>query len=83
MEQQIADDARHFYVRDGRILKNLQELRAHLKGEMSDETFSYHCNSEKNDFANWIRDVIGDRKLATRIKRVRTRKTMLRKLGKR
>lgn len=52
-----------FWVQDGRVLKNLADLEAALK-EMSEETFRYHLNESKNDFSNWVRDVIGDEKLA-------------------
>ena len=52
-----------FWSNDGRTLKNLPELETALK-EMSDETFSYHLNEAKSDFANWVREVIGDDKLA-------------------
>jgi hypothetical protein len=31
---------------------------------MTDETFAYHSNVEKKDFTNWVRDIIGDEKLA-------------------
>jgi hypothetical protein len=31
---------------------------------MTYETFTYHSNEEKKDFGNWVRDVIGDQKLA-------------------
>lgn len=34
---------------------------------MSDQTFAYHCNTEKKDFSNWVRDVIGDDVLAKRL----------------
>ena len=54
---------KEFYVRDGRALRNLQDLNAALDN-MSDDTFSYHANNEKSDFRNWVRDVIGDDKLA-------------------
>ncbi len=50
---------KQFWVQDGRSLKNLAELAAALK-EMSEETFRYHLNESKNDFLNWVRDVIGD-----------------------
>jgi len=52
-----------FRCHDGRILKNMKELREAL-AVMADETFAYHSNSEKKDFSNWVRDVIGDEKLA-------------------
>jgi len=31
---------------------------------MSQETFSYHSNQERNDFSNWVNAVIGDAKLS-------------------
>ena len=54
---------KQFYCSDGRVLKNLTELSAAL-AEMSEETYSYHSNATKTDFSNWIKDVIGDEKLA-------------------
>lgn len=61
-----------FWVHDGQVLKNLAELPAALR-QMSPETFSHHVNNEKNDFANWIHDVIGDRELAEDIRRHNSR----------
>ena len=52
-----------FWCHDGRVLKNMNELGEAL-AVMADETFAYHSNSEKKDFSNWVRDVIGDAKLA-------------------
>ncbi len=52
-----------FWCQDGRALKNLSELEVALR-EMGDETFRYHSSERGNDFSNWIRDVIGDDKLA-------------------
>ncbi len=52
-----------FRCHDGRILKNMKDLGEAL-AVMADETFAYHSNSEKKDFSNWVRDVIGDEKLA-------------------
>ena len=31
---------------------------------MSDDIFTHHANSERNDFSNCLRDVINDEKLA-------------------
>lgn len=52
-----------FWCHDGRTLKNLAELELAFR-EMPDETFQYHANEEKNDFSNWVREVIGDERLA-------------------
>lgn len=46
----------------GHTLKNMQELAEDL-ATMTDESFTYHANAEKIDFANWIRDIVGDKKL--------------------
>lgn len=56
-------DDKQFWCNDGRTLKNLAELEAALE-EMSDDTFRYHATESKNDFSNWVRDVIGDEQLA-------------------
>jgi hypothetical protein len=52
-----------FWCHDGRTLRNMGELAKALSG-MPEETFIYHANREKNDFVTWVRDVIGDMKLA-------------------
>ena len=57
-----------FWCRDGRLLKNLDELAAALQ-EMSDETYHHHVTGEKNDFSNWVWDVIGDATLAAELYR--------------
>jgi hypothetical protein len=48
---------------DGQILRNLRELGSVLAG-MENEVFVYHVTKGKNDFSTWVRDVIGDEKLA-------------------
>ncbi len=52
-----------FWCRDGRVIRDMPELGEAL-ASMSDETFVSHSNTEKNDFANWVRDIIKDEKLA-------------------
>jgi predicted RNA-binding protein with PUA-like domain len=52
-----------FYCCDGCRIWNIRDLLSELLN-MSDDTFSYHSNREKKDFSNWVRDVIGDKKLA-------------------
>lgn len=61
-----------FWCNDGKVFKNLYELRDGLKN-MSNETYLYHANSEKNDFSNWVRDVIKDEKLANNLRKARTK----------
>ncbi len=54
---------KRFWCHDGRFLKNLEELKTALE-QMAEETFRYHSNETKTDFSNWVRDVIGDEKIA-------------------
>ena len=61
-----------FWCHDGRTLRDMKELGKALS-TMTDETFAYHVNMEKNDFSNWVRDVIGDEKLARDLLKSTTR----------
>ena len=61
-----------FRCSDGRILKNMQELKDALAG-MTEDTFVYHSNAEKKDFSNWVRDIIGDEKLAKDLEKAANR----------
>ncbi|MDD4860337.1 MAG: hypothetical protein PHR56_09095 [Dehalococcoidales bacterium] len=69
-----------FWCHDGRTLKNLAELQTALR-EMPDDTYQYHANDEKNDFSNWVREVIGDEKLALDLRRARSRNEAARLVG--
>ena len=54
---------------DGRILTDMLELGVAL-GTMSDDIFAYHVNQAKNDFTNWVSNIIKDDKLASDLLRV-------------
>jgi len=64
-----------FWVHDGPIVHNLKELKDALAKTVSDKQFKHHVTREKNDFVNWIADVLQDKKCANSMKRVRTRKS--------
>ena len=68
-----------FYVNNGQVLKGLYDLAGELDA-MDDGTFLHHVNKENNDFANWIEYIVGDKKLAKSIARVKTPATMRKKL---
>jgi hypothetical protein len=57
---------------DGTIFRNMQELKDGLDS-MTDESFTYHSNTEKKDFSNWVRDIIGDAKLARDLEKAANR----------
>jgi hypothetical protein len=65
-------DGKRFWCHDGKIIKNLKELRKALN-DMSDETFHYHLGEGRNDFSKWIREVVGDDKLAEDLSKARSR----------
>ncbi len=56
-------DNQAFWCNDGAVLRDVMELKDAL-ANMSDQTFAYHSNEIKKDFSNWLRDIIGDEKLA-------------------
>ena len=60
-----------FWCCDGRLLRGMKELGDALNA-MSDETFACHSNTEKNDFAVWVRAIIGDEKLAKDLGKTKT-----------
>lgn len=61
-----------FWVSDGRELNNLLELAQTIR-HMRDETFNHHVNDNKNDFANWIRDCMGEEQLANDLSKYKTK----------
>ena len=64
-----AMDDKRFFCHDGCVAKNLYQL-ADCLSRITEESFTHHANEAKNDFANWIRDVLGDSKLASDLARV-------------
>ena len=64
---------REFKLHLGANLKSLYELCEALD-IMSEASFSHHVTKQKNDFANWIRDVIGDIKLAHHVDKIKRKK---------
>jgi uncharacterized membrane protein (DUF485 family) len=54
---------KHFWLADGKRLKNVKELKDALL-EMHDHTYQHHANEHRNDFHNWVKEVQGDTKLA-------------------
>ncbi len=67
----------HFIVKGGSRIRSLKELASVLEA-MDDDTFKHHVNSERNDFYNWLVEVIGDACLADLIKGITSREDMIR-----
>ena len=66
-------DEKRFYCHDGKILNNLYELKNALEN-ISHACYIHHVTEEKNDFARWVRDVLGDDKLANDLAKASTQK---------
>ncbi|MBI2142582.1 hypothetical protein HYU15_03815 [Candidatus Woesearchaeota archaeon] len=71
-----------FWVNNGPVLKNLDELAAAIK-TITDEQFTHHVTSDRNDFSKWIAEVIGDMKLSRELSKVRSRTMATRKITER
>lgn len=54
------------------VARNLAEFSEGLK-QISDKVFSYHVVGQKNDFARWVHEVIGDSVLARELSSVATK----------
>jgi len=48
------------------VAKNLEEFAAGLAA-VNAEIYAYHSSGQKNDFAAWVQEVIGDNVLARRL----------------
>ncbi len=71
-----------FWVSNGWIIRSLKELPLALR-KMNNDTFVYHVNKGKNDFANWVADVVGDKKLAASIRTTYNKADMIAEIEKR
>lgn len=58
-----ANNETSFWVSDGQILNSLLSLRDAF-ATMEKAVFSHHVSKEKNDFANWVEVVLGDKACA-------------------
>lgn len=65
-------EAQQFWCQDGRVLKSLPELEAALR-TMDEDTYCQHVSEARNDFSNWVKDVIGDDKLANDLRKSKAR----------
>ena len=61
-----------FRCHDGLILQSMKQLGSALNS-MTDETYVFHVNTKKNDFSNWVRDIIKDGMLANDLQKATNR----------
>jgi len=64
-----------FWLLGGTPIRNIEELAKALK-KMSQETFTFHVNDERNDFATWVETATKDKALATLIRTTKEKQRM-------
>jgi hypothetical protein len=75
-------EQKQFMLYMGTNIKSLHELGDAI-AIMADRTFLHHVAEGRNDFSNWIRDVVGDHDLAERISKMKTKQDMAHEINKR
>jgi hypothetical protein len=65
----------YFILVTGVPLKNLRELASSLEN-MNDWVFNHHVSDSRNDFSNWVKDVLEEHELSEEIKSIRHMKDM-------
>ena len=69
-----------FHIRNhGKTFRSLKELKENIDS-ISEEDFQFHMKNGNNDFAEWIKYVFNEEKLAASIKKIKTKKGFVKKL---
>ena len=80
-QNQVPDD-KVFWCCDGRVFRSLNDLATALE-KMPEEIYQRHVDGEKNDFSNWVHDVVGDVTLTHQMRKARSRVTAARRVTER
>jgi hypothetical protein len=75
-----AEGPARFWAKDGRILSDLRDLKQGLE-EMAEETYAFHANKTRNDFAKWTEEVLQNKRVATELKKAKNKLDALKKVG--
>ncbi len=75
-------DFESFWFCNNTVASSLEEL-SKLLLEIDDTTFRYHLHKNKNDYEDWIKNIIGDEEFSKEISRVKTRVTLSKKIEER
>lgn len=78
----VAEEWKAFWFNHGVVAKNLTELSVAL-ADANDDEIAHHANAERNDFATWTEDVIGDATLASKLRLLITPDAMRRMVARR
>ena len=64
------------WLSNGRVIRSLKEMKSALE-EISQDCFDAHFHEGKNDFADWVRDVVANKELAARLAQATTKAEMI------
>lgn len=78
----VGQEWQAFWFHSGPIARSLEEMQKSIT-RLKKETFLHHVNNKKNDVAMWVEHVIGDRELAAKLKKNKTKKTVINTLRSR
>lgn len=76
------DPEHYFYVNDGTVIRNIYDLNGKLVS-IDEQTFGHHITDDRNDFQNWVRDVLEDYQLAEELGLTKSREVMLEAINRR
>jgi hypothetical protein len=82
----LLSDVKHpelyFYLEGNknRAIKNLCELSDYMQA-IPETTFVFHVSKEKNDFAQWVEEKVGDKILAQQMHKAPSQKRMAELVG--
>jgi len=71
-----------FWVNNGPVIRSMTELAAAAK-KLTEGQFLHHVNNDKNDFAKWVSEVIGDSVLARKLRQVKTKDGLVKEVASR
>jgi hypothetical protein len=75
VHQKDAEPELRLWLSDGRVIKNIEELFFALKG-MKDKVYKEHVNKGKNEFAEWVGEILRQDKLANEMLKASSKKDM-------
>ncbi|MBW2990640.1 hypothetical protein KY348_02955 [Candidatus Woesearchaeota archaeon] len=78
----VPDSGQAFWFANGTTARNIYELVSTIEA-CGKKVFKQHVNKEKNDFYNWVLNVLGDPVLAKRLKKGTDQKKYAKKIRRR
>lgn len=71
----VSEPEFQLWLSDGRVVKSLEELRDALK-TMEEHVFQEHVNKNKNEFADWVQEILELKDVAKQMRAARSQSRM-------